>query len=341
MSVTAGPWPGRIRLGLSSASLRIERRFSAGSGVKFVGRLREPGSAGGVADVADHVAADRHPVGVAEEDHLAAGVPGGVDDAEAGDLVALAQHAVDLVRRALPRSRVMSRLTGLLGAASCTGRRPSIASTSSAWQASGIAARLADGLGDALVVGVDVGQRQHRDLAALDLGKIRRRSQLRPASIRTSLGEVDVDQRAPGTRLRRQTPGGEVLHGGRCRSCRAGRRCARRGPRAAAILLSPSTRAGWPAGSGSIRRRMRLRTCSAKWGVEAPARARMSSAVTSAARRRAGRGSRPRSFVRRRSSPVRPARRSPPAGSRRSPPGLRSPTRGCRRRGSGRSCSRA
>lgn len=31
MSVTAGPWPGRIREGLSSASLRIERRFSAGS----------------------------------------------------------------------------------------------------------------------------------------------------------------------------------------------------------------------------------------------------------------------------------------------------------------------
>src|SRR5665811_2266434 len=31
MSVIAGPWPGRTRVGLSSASLRIERRFSPGS----------------------------------------------------------------------------------------------------------------------------------------------------------------------------------------------------------------------------------------------------------------------------------------------------------------------
>jgi hypothetical protein len=31
MSVTGGPWPGRISEGLRSASLRIERRFSAGS----------------------------------------------------------------------------------------------------------------------------------------------------------------------------------------------------------------------------------------------------------------------------------------------------------------------
>jgi hypothetical protein len=30
-SVTGGPWPGRIMLGWSAASLRIERRFSAGS----------------------------------------------------------------------------------------------------------------------------------------------------------------------------------------------------------------------------------------------------------------------------------------------------------------------
>ena len=64
-----------------------------------------------------------------------------------------------------------------------------------------------------------------------------------------------------------------------------------------AILRSPSSRAGWPAGSGSIRRWIRLRTWSAKWGVEAPARARMSSALTSWPRARAARGSRPRSSL--------------------------------------------
>ena len=90
MSVTAGPWPGRISDGLEVGEL-ADRAAVLG---RVVGEDRRaaramPGSAGRVAHVADHVAADRDPVGVAEEDHLAAGVAGGVDDAEAGDLVAL------------------------------------------------------------------------------------------------------------------------------------------------------------------------------------------------------------------------------------------------------------
>ena len=102
MSVTAGPWPGRISAGLELGELADRAAVLGRVGVKIVRRLLDPGQRRRVAHVADHVAADRHPVGVAEEDHLAAGVAGGVDDAEAGDLVALVQDPVDLVGRALP-----------------------------------------------------------------------------------------------------------------------------------------------------------------------------------------------------------------------------------------------
>src|ERR1700744_5746102 len=52
-----------------------------------------------------------------------------------------------------------------------------------------------------------------------------------------------------------------------------------------AISVSPRTRAGSPAGSGAISVRMRLRSCSAKCGVELPISWRTSSTVTGRCRR--------------------------------------------------------
>ncbi len=55
-----------------------------------------------------------------------------------------------------------------------------------------------------------------------------------------------------------------------------------------AISRSPSRRAGWPAGRPAISFAMRLRSCRAKWGVEAPISWRTSSTVTSRAMLAAG-----------------------------------------------------
>ena len=51
-----------------------------------------------------------------------------------------------------------------------------------------------------------------------------------------------------------------------------------------AISRSPSTRAGCPSASPAISRAMRLRSCRAKWGVEAPINSRTSSTLTSPVR---------------------------------------------------------
>ena len=64
------------------------------------------------------------------------------------------------------------------------------------------------------------------------------------------------------------------------RACRGPRRCSR-GATSRAISRSPSVRAGWSAGRPSISFAIRLRSCSAKCGVEAPMSWRTSSTVTS------------------------------------------------------------
>ena len=142
------------------------------------------------------------------------------------------------------------------------------------------AARLADVLGAALVVGVDVGQRQHRDLAALELGEDAAPVPAPAGVDQHVLGQVDVD-RGRRELLQPPDPGRQVLQCGRSPSSPRGSPLCSASSSSSAILRSPSIRAGWSAGSGSIRRRIRLRTWSAKWGVEAPARARMSSTLTS------------------------------------------------------------
>ena len=145
------------------------------------------------------------------------------------------------------------------------------------------AAGFADVLGDSLVVGVDVGERDHRDLAPLDLAED-------PAAVPAPagvdqhvLGEIDVDARRREL-LEAPDAWGQVLQCAMPSVPRGSPLCSASSS-SLAIVLSPSTRAGWSAGSGSISRRTRLRTWSAKWGVEAPARARMSSAVISSGRR--------------------------------------------------------
>ena len=61
------------------------------------------------------------------------------------------------------------------------------------------AARLADVLGDALVVGVDVGQRHQRELDSLQLGEDPPPVPAPAGVDQHVLGQVDVDRSAPGT----------------------------------------------------------------------------------------------------------------------------------------------
>jgi len=72
-------------------------------------------------------------------------------------------------------------------------------------------ARLADVLRHALVVGVDVGQREHRDLDPLELGEDPAPVPAAAGVDQDVLGEVDVDR---GRRhlLQPPDPRGEVLH---------------------------------------------------------------------------------------------------------------------------------
>src|SRR4051794_7436351 len=157
-------------------------------------RLLDPGQAGGVAHVADHVAADRHPVALAEEDDVAAGVARSVDDAEAGDLVALVEHPLDFVRRALPDRP--NHLVGRAAGRRLLDRPPPFHRLDVIGVAGeGHLARLADRFRRALVVGVDVGESDHRDLTALELGED---PSLVPGAAGVDedvLGEVDVDRR--------------------------------------------------------------------------------------------------------------------------------------------------
>src|SRR5690348_450571 len=245
-------------------------------GGEVFGWLGEAGPQGDVSDVADHVAADRDPVGVAEEDHLAGGVAGGVDDPEPRHLVALLQHPVDLAERARPElPEELGRRLGAGGDGAPSLHRVDVVRVAGERDA----ARLADDFRAALVVGVDVGQRDFGDLTSLELGED---PHLVPAAAGVDqhvLGQVDVDQR-PREFLQPPDAGGQVLQWEIPRPSRGSPLCWASSSRRA-ICRSPSTRAGCPAGRGSIRRRMRLRICSEKCGVTGPARARMSSAVIS------------------------------------------------------------
>ena len=55
----------------------------------------QSGDAGEQVHVVEHVAEDQDAVGLAPEGDVAGGVAGGVEDLEAGDLVALVERAVD------------------------------------------------------------------------------------------------------------------------------------------------------------------------------------------------------------------------------------------------------
>ena len=96
-------------------------------------------------------------------------VAGGVDDAEAGDLVALVEEPVDLARRPRPEPGVDA--SPAARSARGPDRAPALHRVDVVGMAGqGDAARLADRLGAPLVVGVDMGQGEHRDLPALELG---------------------------------------------------------------------------------------------------------------------------------------------------------------------------
>src|SRR3954467_15268146 len=94
------------------------------------------------------------------------GVTGRVDDAKAGDLVALRERPVDGVGRALPEPGRSPR-DRVRGGGDGTPSLHRVDITGVAGKRN--APRLTDGLGDPLVIGVHVGQRQHRELSPLDL----------------------------------------------------------------------------------------------------------------------------------------------------------------------------
>ena len=224
MSVIAGPWPGRRSEGSRRGQL-ADRAAVLGRVVgHLVGRLEERGAAGEVVEVADDVTADRDPVGVAEEDHLAGCVAGGMDDAEARDLVALSQHPVDLARWAGPDPVVDARDQGGAGA----DRAPALHRV----DVVGVAGerhppRLADPLRAALVVGVDVGQGEFGNLDLVQLGEDPPPVPFPPGVDQHVLGQVDVD---PGSRELLQAPdtGCQALHlSALFRGCGATRRSRR------------------------------------------------------------------------------------------------------------------
>ncbi len=191
------------------------------------------------------------------------------------------QHPVDLVGRALPRA-ARSRLTR--SAWGCRrDRSPSLHRVDVVGVAGERdAARLADVLGAALVVGMDVGQR-HIEISRPSSSAEDPPPVPAPAGVdQDVLGEVDVDHRPRGSpsAARPRARGTSMRDPERPR---AARRCARRAPRAgdlAARLRSApgdrraAARSGGGCGCGPAGR-------SAEW--TAPARARMSSTVISLA----------------------------------------------------------
>ena len=93
---------------------------------------------------------------------------------------------------------------------------------------------------------------------------------------------TSLPQSAPQV-ARRESSAGPARGPGSARAARSRARAARAG----AISRSPSTRAGWSGGRPAIRFRIRLRSWSAKWGVEAPISWRTSSTVGSRSARSA------------------------------------------------------
>src|SRR5438270_2379624 len=89
-----------------------------------------------------------------------------MDDAESRDLVALAEHAIDAMGRPLPEpdDHPAGEVGGVRDGHSPL-HRIDVVGVACQWDAT----RLTDVLGDALMIGVNMGQREEREVAALEL----------------------------------------------------------------------------------------------------------------------------------------------------------------------------
>ena len=145
----------------------------------------EPRDPGVLVHVGQDVADDQDPVGLPPEDDMSGAVPGRVDHPEAADLVALFDHPVDLVARAVedPPEEVGHEHVGLalvdqlgvLGRGYVELRAEE-----------GNAELLADVAARALVVGVGMGEGVGGDLMPVELLQDPPVDWRQPASIRAS-----------------------------------------------------------------------------------------------------------------------------------------------------------
>ena len=232
------------------------------------------------------------------------GVPGGVDDAEAGDLVALARGP----RR--PGAAARSRRRAGSGGSGARARLAHRLATLHHGDVGLVAgerdrARLADRLGAALVIGMGVGQRQQRERPLLDLAQDPAPAELRRGVDQHVLGEVDVDRVVEPAQLQR--PGASSFTARACRRRtgraprRAGGRRRSRGPqRRDDLVLLEDPHAARPLDD---RLQRRQRDLAADRGQDRDPPARAPAPASSRRSRRTGRrtGAGPRSSRRRRS----------------------------------------
>ena len=190
-SRSGGPCPKQASAGSSSMSRRADSRLRGGSEVKARGGSCRPGMPVTRFMLFSTSPTDQRPVGLAPVGHLAGAVTGHVQDGEARHLVALAQGAIDLVRRPGHQAVVdpVDHRVGHPAQDVAVLHRRDVALRAPQRNPE----RLADAPARALVVGVGVRERVRAQWMAAKLAQDAPVRELRPGIDQNIVEHIDVD----------------------------------------------------------------------------------------------------------------------------------------------------